>query len=66
MLERDILSRHIILSYSNHLPLQHGIYLGISGVQINAVMKLPLPCEWVFPITVRRIYLDMRERIAYA
>ena len=59
MLERDILSRHIILSYSNHLPLHHGKYLGTPGMEVNAIVKLPLPREWVFPITVRRIYLDM-------
>lgn len=66
MLESDIFPGYLILPNSNDFPLHHGKYLGTLGMKVNTVMKLPLPCEWVFPITVRRIYLDMRERIAYA
>ena len=59
VLEGDIFPGHLILPNSNDSPLHHGKYLGTSGMEVNAVVKLPLPREWVFSITVRRIYLDM-------
>ena len=66
VLDSNIFPGHLILSNSKDSPLHHGKYLGTSGMEVNTIVKLPLPREWVFPITVRRIYLDMWERIAYA
>ena len=48
------------------LSPHHGKYLGTPGMEVNAVVKLPLPCKRVFPIAVGRIDFDRRERIAYA
>lgn len=64
--ERDIPPWHLILPDSYDFPLQHRIHLGTSGVQVDAVMKLPLPRERILAITVWRIDLDMWERIAHA
>ena len=59
VLDSNIFPGHLILSNSKDSPLHHGKYLGTSGMEVNTIVKLPLPREWVFPITVRRIYLDM-------
>lgn len=66
VLECDKLPGNPILADGNHFTRQHRIYLGISGVQVDTVMELPFPGKRVFAITVWRIDLDMRERIAYA